>query len=104
MGTRKSFILAELEDAINDPNFFEGDDDSATVDTAELLPDKVGIVSDIEDTNENTLANHCSNEVPGRLEVHSSILNIASRSIDPNNNSVTRTELKVEKQIQIGKK
>ena len=71
MGTRKFFTLAELEDAVDDPNFFESDDDGATVDIVELPPDKVDIVSDIEGIDETTLEDSCPRDVPGRLEVHS---------------------------------
>ncbi|XP_017795699.1 PREDICTED: piggyBac transposable element-derived protein 3-like [Habropoda laboriosa] len=102
MGTRKFFTLAELEDAVNDPNFFESDDDGATVDIVELPPDKVDIVSDIEDTDENTLEDSCPKDVPGRLEVHSSALNIASTSTDPNNNNITRTQsLEVKAPVEV---
>lgn len=69
-------------------NLFESDDDGATV---ELPPDKVNIVLDIKDIDENTLEDSCPRDVPSRLEVHSSALNIASTSTDPNNNNVTRT-------------
>ena len=89
MGTRKFFTLAELEDAVDDPNFFESDDDGAIVDIVELPPDKVDIVSDIEDIDETTLEDSCPRDVPGRLEVHSSALSIASTG--SNNNNTTRT-------------
>ncbi|CAK9801055.1 PiggyBac transposable element-derived protein 3 [Anthophora plagiata] len=104
MGTRKFFTLAELEDAVNDPNFFESDDDGATVDIFELPPDKVDIVSDIEDIDDNSLEDSYPRDVSGRLEVHSSALNIASTSTDPNNNNITRTVQKPKRMKKTNRK
>lgn len=95
--------MTELKDAVNDPNFFESDDDGATVYIVELPPDKVNIVSDIEDIDENTLEDSCPRDVPGRLEVHSSVLsieasttNLSSTSTHLNNNDITRTVQKTK--------
>ncbi|GFU05398.1 hypothetical protein NPIL_64991 [Nephila pilipes] len=81
----------ELEGTVNDPNFLESDDDDATVDIVEPPRDKIDIVSGIEYSDDNTLEDSCPRDVPGRLEVHSSILNISSTSNDPNNNNISRT-------------
>ncbi|GFT53716.1 hypothetical protein NPIL_96341 [Nephila pilipes] len=83
MGTKKFFTFAELQETVNDPNFFESDDDGATVVIDELPPNKVEIVSDMEDIDENTLEDSCPRDVPGRLEIHSSALNISSTSTKP---------------------
>ncbi|GFT21367.1 hypothetical protein NPIL_16271, partial [Nephila pilipes] len=55
MGTKKFFTLAELEDIVNYPNFFESNDDGATVDIVQLPPDKVNIVLDNKGTDESAL-------------------------------------------------
>ena len=81
MGTSKFFTLAELQDAVDDPNFFESDDDGATVD----------IVSDIEGIDETTLEDSCPRDIPGRLQVRSSAPSIASTSTDSRNNDAITT-------------
>ncbi|GFU00342.1 hypothetical protein NPIL_337041 [Nephila pilipes] len=79
MDTRKFFMLAKLEDAVNDPDFFESDNDGATVDIVELHPNKVDIVLDIED---NTLQDSYPREVSSILEIHLRALNITFTSTD----------------------
>ncbi|GFT45317.1 hypothetical protein NPIL_24761 [Nephila pilipes] len=90
MDPRKFFTLSELEDAMNDPNFFESDDDGADVDIVEFPPDEADVVSDVEDIGQNTLEDSCPRRVPGRLEAYSSALYVSSTSTDPNNNNVTK--------------
>ncbi|GFT16962.1 hypothetical protein NPIL_333061 [Nephila pilipes] len=104
MGTRKFFTLAELEDVVNEPNFFESDNDGATVDI-DLFPDKVDIISDTEDLDENILEDSCPRDVASELEIHLSVLNIAFTNTDPNDNNVTRkcTKTKIYKKIIIGR-
>ncbi|GFT52851.1 hypothetical protein NPIL_599951 [Nephila pilipes] len=97
-------MLVELEHAVNDPNFFESDDDGATVDIGELPPDKVDIVPDIEEIEENTLDDSCPRDNSGRLKVHSSVPSTASTSTYPNNDSVTRTVQKTKRKKNINGK
>jgi len=80
MGTRQFLSLTQLEDMINDPNFFDEDEPDAVVDIVELPPDNVDVVSDLEDFDEDVLEDTRPRDVPGRVEVHSCAIPIASTS------------------------
>lgn len=75
MGTRRFLSLRELEAILEDPAFFEDDDnDSSPIDIVELPPDSVDNVSDEENIDDNVLEDTYSTDVPGAVELHSSCL------------------------------
>lgn len=92
MGTRKFLSLAELEEIISDENFFEDEDGDAAIDIVELPPDDVDIMSDVEEIDETLLEDSCPNDVPGKLEVHSSALSTASINTDSDNETTVASQ------------
>lgn len=78
MCSKQFFTLAELTEALdNDPNFLEQFDDEECdgIDIVELPPEKVDVVSDEEDFDENELEDTIPRDVPGTLEIQSNLLN-----------------------------
>lgn len=111
MGTRQFLTLAELEEIVNDPNFFEDDDLDAEIDIVALPPDNVDVISDAEDIDEDVLEDTYPKDVPGRLEVHSSSIRVVSKSTQQYDENAPplkchktyKTQSVQKKQFQIGK-
>ena len=67
MGTRQFITFTELEDLVNDPNFFHENDSDAEIDIVELISEKVDVIFDTEDINKNVSEDIEPKDVPGRV-------------------------------------
>lgn len=100
MGSKKFLTLAELENILEDPNFWSDDDDDSPVDIVELPPENVDNVSDVEDIDDDILEDTLPNDVPGRLEIHSSTRTPANEITEESNLPSTSAEKPKHKKLK----
>lgn len=70
MADRQFLRLSKIENIVNDPDFLDSIAVDDNIDIAQLIPDKLHGLSDLEEIDEDILDDSLPTDVPWKTELH----------------------------------